>query len=257
MASQGSRVKRKRASQFRVGTSGYQYDHWKGVFYPVDLPRSEWFAFYARHFDTVEINNTFYRLPEPHVFDAWRADAPAGFLYALKFSRYGTHRKRLKDPRQPLDLFVPRARRLRASLGPILVQLPPHWRVNVERLETFLAAMPGSLRWTVEFRDPSWLCEPVFELLTRYNVALCLHDMIDEHPVRITADFTYLRFHGRRYGGSYPARTLAAQARRVREYMANGLDVYAYFNNDIGGHAVRNALDLRRYVEGVHQRAVA
>jgi uncharacterized protein YecE (DUF72 family) len=250
-------VRRKRAGQVRIGTSGYQYDHWKGLFYSPDLPRSAWFSFYARHFDTVEINNTFYRLPAPHVFDAWRTAAPDGFLYAIKFSRYGTHRKRLKDPQQPLGLFVPRARRLQASLGPILVQLPPHWRVNLERLENFLVALPGSLRWTIEFRDPSWLCKPVFDLLARHNVALCLHDMIPEHPVRITADFTYLRFHGRRYSGCYPARTLAAHARRIREYTANGLDVYAYFNNDVGGHAVRNALDLRRYVEGAHQRAVA
>jgi uncharacterized protein YecE (DUF72 family) len=248
---------RKRSGQLRVGTSGYQYDHWKGVFYPADLPRSEWFAFYARHFDTVEINNTFYRLPEPHVFDAWRAAAPDGFLYTVKFSRYGTHRKRLKDPRQPVQLFVSRARRLRASLGPVLVQLPPHWRVNIERLEAFVSVIPVTLRWTIEFRDPSWLCETVFDLLAARNIALCVHDMIPQHPWRITAGFTYLRFHGRRYRGSYPARTLATYAGRIREHAADGRDVYAYFNNDIGGHAVRNALELRRQVEGSHQRAVA
>jgi uncharacterized protein YecE (DUF72 family) len=247
----------KRTGRFRVGTSGYQYGHWKEVFYPADLPRAAWFSFYARHFDTVEINNTFYRLPAPHVFDTWRASAPDGFLYAVKFSRYGTHRKRLKDPRQPVELFVPRARRLQASLGPVLVQLPPHWRVNLERLENFLAVIPRGIRWTIEFRDPSWLCQSVYDLMARHNVALCLHDMIPEHPARITADFTYLRFHGRRYGGSYAAQALAAQARRIREYTASGLDVYVYFNNDIGGHAVRNALDLRRYVEGARQRAVA
>lgn len=247
----------KRAGRVRIGTSGYQYDHWKGAFYPADLPRAEWFSFYARHFDTVEINNTFYRLPAPQIFSAWRAAAPEGFLYALKFSQYGTHRKRLKDPRQPVRLFVPRARRLAASLGPVLVQLPPNWRVNLERLESFVAVLPHRLRWTVEFRDPSWLCESVFDLLAARNIALCLHDMIADHPLRITADFTYLRFHGRRYQGSYPARTLATYARRIRDYSARGLDVYAYFNNDIGGHAVYNALDLRRYVEGSRERAVA
>lgn len=244
----------KRRGNFRVGTSGYQYDHWKELFYPADLPRSAWFAFYARHFDTVEINNTFYRLPGSNVFDAWRSAAPPGFLYALKLSRYGTHRKRLKEPKQSVDLFVSRARRLRGTLGPILVQLPPHWRVNVERLEGFLSVAPRSLRWTVEFRDPSWLCEPVFERLAAHNVALCIHDIIPDHPCRVTADFTYLRFHGRRYHGSYTPRALAAQARRIREFLDSGLDVYAYFNNDIGGHAVRNALDLRRYVEGEAKR---
>lgn len=243
--------------QLRVGTSGYQYDHWRGTFYPLDLPKSQWFAYYARHFDTVEINNTFYRLPGPHVFNAWRAAAPPGLIYALKFSRYGTHRKRLRDPRQPVRLFMSRARRLRSCLGPILVQLPPRWRVNPERLRDFLALLPHPPRWAVEFRDPSWLCEPIFELLAKYGVALCVHDMLPDHPRRLTADFTYLRFHGRNYGGNYTPQQLAAQARRVRAYLADGVDVYAYFNNDAEGYAVRNALDLRRYVEGAEQRAVA
>lgn len=243
--------------ELRVGTSGYQYDHWRGVFYPRDLPKSRWFAYYARHFDTVEINNTFYRLPETRVFDAWRAAAPLGFRYAVKFSRFGTHRKRLKDPAQPIALFVSRARHLGAELGPILVQLPPRFRVNLPRLETFLSLLPRALRWTIEFRDPSWLCEPVYERLAAYGVALCVHDLLPEHPRRLTGDFAYVRFHGRNYGGNYTTQALVSQARRIRAYLADGVDVYAYFNNDIGGHAVRNALDLRRYAEGAGQRAVA
>src|ERR1051325_8362456 len=123
-----------RRGELRIGTSGYQYTHWKGAFYPRNLPRSQWFAYYARHFETVEINNTFYRLPTAQVFDAWRAAAPAGFLYALKFSSYGTHRKRLREPKQPVQLYLSRAKRLQTALGPILVQLPPHLRVNLERL---------------------------------------------------------------------------------------------------------------------------
>ncbi|HWP26835.1 MAG TPA: DUF72 domain-containing protein [Xanthobacteraceae bacterium] len=245
------------AARLRVGTSGYQYDHWRGVFYPADLPKSQWFAFYARHFDTVEINNTFYRLPGPHVFDAWAAAAPPRFLYALKFSRYGTHRKRLRDPARLIELFLSRARRLKSCLGPVLVQLPPRWQANAERLEAFLAAVPQPPRWVIEFRDPSWLSEPIFALLAKYKVALCVHDMIPDHPRRLTADFTYLRFHGRAYGGSYTPQQLAAQARRIRGYLADGIHVYAYFNNDAGGHAVRNALDLRRYVTGAEHRAVA
>lgn len=247
----------RRRAAFRVGTSGYQYDHWKGAFYPADLPRSEWFAYYARHFDTVEINNTFYRLPGPNVFDAWGTAAPPGFIYALKFSGYGTHRKRLKDPQQPIELFVGRARRLRHALGPILIQLPPRFKVNRERLEPFVRALPRPPRWAIEFRDPSWLCEPVFDLLAAHGVALCLHDMLPDHPRRITADFTYLRFHGRRYSGNYSPQVLVANARRIRAWLADGVDVYAYFNNDVGGHAVHNALDLRRYVLGGTQRAVA
>lgn len=241
--------------RLRVGTSGYQYDHWRGVFYPADLPKSHWFEHYARHFDTVEINNTFYGLPAPGVFDAWRAAAPPGLVYALKFSRYGTHRKKLKDARPLIRTFVSRARRLRSHLGPILVQLPPHWRVNAKRLEGFLRAVPRGLRWAVEFRDPSWLCEPVFEALTRHGAALCWHDLLPRHPHRLTAQFAYLRFHGRDYAGNYPAARLRAHARRLRDYLARDVDVYVYFNNDVGGHAVRNALDLRRYVTG--QRAPA
>jgi uncharacterized protein YecE (DUF72 family) len=243
--------------ELRVGTSGYQYDHWRSKFYPPELPKSQWFVFYGRHFDTVEINNTFYRLPGPHVFDAWRAAAPPGFIYALKFSRYGTHQKRLKDPLQPIELFIERASRLKSYIGPVLVQLPPRWGVNQERLAEFLAAVPRPPRWVVEFRDPSWLCEPVYALLAKHNVALCLHDMLPDHPRRVTADFTSLRFHGRRYSGNYAAQALVAQARRIRSYLSDGIDVYAYFNNDAEGFAVRNALDLRRYAEGAVHRAVA
>lgn len=243
--------------KLRVGTSGYQYGHWKGRFYPEDLPKRLWFGHYARHFDTVEINNTFYRLPGPGVFDAWQQAAPAGFLYALKFSRYGTHRKRLRAPAQPIRLFTSRARRLKEHLGPVLVQLPPRWHANPERLKAFVARLPEGLRWAIEFRDPSWLTEPVFDLLAQRNVALCIHDMLADHPRRLTADFAYLRFHGERYGGSYSAQALAAHARRIRAWMADGIDVYAYFNNDAEAYAVRNAADLRRYAGDVGQRAVA
>lgn len=253
----GRRRSRRRHGRLRVGTSGYQYEHWRGVFYPPELPRAQWFAWYARHFDTVEINNTFYRLPAAPVFDAWRKAAPPGMTYALKFSRFATHMKRLREPEQPIALFLERARRLKSTLGPILVQLPPRWHVNVERLHAFLAALPRARRWALEFRDPSWLGEPVYALLAKHRVALCVHDMLAEHPRPVTADFTYLRFHGRRYGGSYTRAALAAQARRVRDCLAQGIDVYAYFNNDVEGHAVRNALDLRRYVQEADRRAVA
>jgi uncharacterized protein YecE (DUF72 family) len=232
----------------RIGTSGYQYRHWKGVFYPEGLPQRGWFGHYARRFDTVEINNTFYRLPAPEVFDAWRKQAPSGFRYAIKFSRFGTHVKRLRDPQAVVDLFVERARRLEETLGPILVQLPPRWGVNAGRLAAFLEALPGDVRWSLEFRDPSWLCEEVFDLLQEHNCALCQHDMIARHPRRVTADWVYLRYHGDHYRGSYTHQYLTAQARRIREYVSEGLDVYAYFNNDERGYAVFNAEELRRYL---------
>jgi uncharacterized protein YecE (DUF72 family) len=239
-----------RRGRLRVGTSGYVYDHWRGVFYPRALPKTRWFGHYAAQFDTVEINNTFYRLPRPEVFDAWRAAAPRGFCFALKFSRYGTHLKHLKDPAGPITAFMERARRLGEHLGPILVQLPPHWSADPARLEGFLAAAPRDQRFAVEVRDPRWLVEPVYEVLRRHGAALCIHDLIGGHPRELTADFVYQRFHGHRYGGSYSPQRLSAEARSIRHHLARGLDVFVYFNNDAGGHAVSNARDLRRYVGG-------
>jgi uncharacterized protein YecE (DUF72 family) len=237
-------------ARVRIGTSGYQYQHWKGVFYPEALRSREWFAFYARHFDTVEINNSFYGLPSGETFDAWRAQAPPGFLYALKFSRYGSHMKRLKEPRATISTFLQPARRLGKILGPILVQLPPNWRVDAGRVAGFLKAAPRSVRWALEFRDASWLVEDVFTVLENHNAALCIHDMIENHPRRITADWIYMRFHGERYGGSYTAQKLAAEARWIKQHLAEGKDVFAYFNNDVQGYAVKNAADLKRYVSG-------
>lgn len=234
--------------QFRVGTSGYQYDHWKGLFYPESLAKKGWLIHYAKFFDTVEINNTFYRLPSTETFDAWRKQAPVGFCYALKFSRYGSHVKRLKDPRSTIKLFLQRARRLKGLLGPILVQLPPHWNANTERLEMFLRAAPASERWAFEFRDPSWLCEEVFSILRKHNAALCIHDMIEDHPRQITADWIYLRFHGDRYAGSYSRQALRAQALWIKRQLDEDNDVFAYFNNDAEGYAVQNAAALKSYL---------
>ena len=229
----------------RIGTSGYQYDHWKGVFYPEDLAKKRWFAHYAAHFDTVEINNTFYRLPQGHVFTAWREQTPPGFCYALKFSRYASHLKRLKDPEEPIARFLERATRLQEFLGPILVQLPPRWNVDVGRFADFLNAAPDTCRWAIEFRDPRWLCEEIYTLLRRHNAALCIHDLISDHPHLVTADWVYLRFHGADHGGNYPHQALMALEREIAQYLGDGLDVFAYFNNDVHGYAVRNAVALR------------
>ena len=233
-----------------VGTSGFHYAHWRGVFYPRELPAREWFAHYAQRFDTVEVNNTFHRLPEASVFDAWRERAPVGFCYALKFSRYGSHMKRLRTPRATIRRFLTGAERLGDRLGPILVQLPPNWRADPARLAAFLDAVPRRRRCSVEFRDPSWLVDASFDVLRRHRAALCIHDLIDDHPRELTSDWAYLRFHGVGYGGSYPSQALVAWARRIRGWLARGWDVYAYFNNDREGHAVANAATLRRYVLG-------
>src|SRR5215216_5749808 len=175
-----------RKPQIRVGCSGWQYKHWRGDFYPVDVPQSRWFDHYTHTFDTVEINNSFYRLPEPATFAKWRAQAPRRFVYAVKASRFLTHMKKLKDPEQPLSRFFENVRELGSQLGPVLYQLPPRWPIDLERFEHFLSALPPGYRHTVEFREPSWLDERIFALLRRYKVALCLHDMQGSATERMT-----------------------------------------------------------------------
>lgn len=234
--------------ELRIGTSGYQYDDWRGRFYPHDLPKSRWLEHYARTFDTVEINNTFYRLPRPEVFTAWRRQAPRGFLYAVKMSRFATHMKHLRDPEQTLGRFFEGAENLGPTLGPILVQLPPRWNADAERLDAFLRAAPRRHRWAVEVRNASWLAEPVYAVLRRHRAALVLHDLLPAHPRVVTAPFTYLRFHGAsggKYAGTYDDVELENEARWITKQLAEGRDVYAYFNNDVGGHAVEDALRLR------------
>jgi len=160
----------------RIGCSGWIYRHWRGLFYPERLPAKDWFAFYAAQFDTVEINNSFYRLPRSGAFDAWRAQAPAGFAYAVKANRFITQAKKLKECEEPLDRMLPLVRRLGPTLGPILYQLPPRLRVNLDRLERFLALLPRDLAHVFEFRDPSWYGEATLALLDRFGAGFVVHD---------------------------------------------------------------------------------
>jgi uncharacterized protein YecE (DUF72 family) len=232
----------------RIGTSGFHYNHWRRVFYPEELPKSRWFSYYARYFDTVEINNTFYHLPPGPTFDGWRKQAAPGFVYALKFNRYGSHWMRLKTPAATIGNFLNAAKRLKEVLGPVLVQLPPRWNIDAERLDDFLKAAPRAVRWAVEFRDPRWLCPEIYEILQRHRSALCIHDMIENHPRILTTDWTYLRYHGHRYSGNYSSKHLANEAKWMDRQLADGADVFAYFNNDVEGHAVANAVELKRHL---------
>src|ERR687891_1090089 len=161
----------------RVGCSGWQYKHWRGNLYPIDLPQKRWFEHYASLFDTVEINNSFYRLPEARTFASWASRAPMRFLFAVKASRFLTHMKKLKDPEEPIERLFSRMRALGRHLGPVLYQLPPGWKLDRERLEHFLQALPKGIRHVLEFREPSWYADDVSALLERYRVARCLHDM--------------------------------------------------------------------------------
>src|SRR5215204_367437 len=161
-------------SALRVGCSGWQYKHWRGDFYP-DVPASRWLEHYASHFDTVEINNSFYRLPEAHSFEAWQRRVPPGFLYAVKASRYITHMKKLKDASPSIDLLFSRVTHLNDALGPVLYQLPPRWPLNLERFNTFLRSLPSKFTHVIEFRDPTWYVDDIFDALRARDVSLCLH----------------------------------------------------------------------------------
>ena len=234
--------------RWRIGTSGWVYPHWQGVFYPSDLKQPHWFRHYAREFDTVEINNTFYRLPAEKTFDRWREQAPAGFTYAVKASRYITHVRRLKDCAEPLQRFLHRVQRLGNHLGPILYQLPPRWRANPERLAAFATLLPADRLHVFEFRDERWFTEPVREVLAEHNLSFCIFDMPGLRcPQWITGPIVYVRFHGSAslYAGRYTQEELAQWAETIRGFLATGRDVYAYFNNDAFGHAVINARELR------------
>jgi uncharacterized protein YecE (DUF72 family) len=238
-----------RIGRLRIGTSGWVYKQWKGVVYPADLPMRRWLAHYAELFDTVEVNNSFYRMPSDAAFHLWGEQVPADFLFAVKASRYITHMKKLKDPEGPVELFLERARELGQHLGPILYQLPPGWHVDIDRLRHFLSILPSHLTHVVEFRDPSWYTDEVRSALSECGVAFCVHDLRGElTPQWVTGRAVYVRFHGptaKAYAGAYSSAQLRVWATRIERWQQAGHDVYAYFNNDNSGHAIANARELR------------
>jgi uncharacterized protein YecE (DUF72 family) len=238
------------AAEIHIGTSGWHYKHWVGRYYPAGLRPDAMFAHYLRDFDTVELNNTFYQLPNETSFDNWRKSTPEHFLFAVKGSRFLTHMIKLKDAQRGLANFLPRAERLRRKLGPILWQLPPKWNANVERLEEFLAQLPKKHRYAFELRNPTWMTEDVYEVLRKYNAAFCIYELAGYHsPIEVTADWTYVRLHGptpHKYQGSYSDGQLAAWAQRIRDWSHTLKAIFVYFDNDDSAYAVENALTLKR-----------
>ncbi len=237
-------------ASIRIGCSGWQYRDWRGRFYPAGLAAGRWLEYYAEHFDTVELNASFYRLQAATTFRAWSRRLPDGFAMAVKASRYLTHTKRLRDPAEPLARLWSRAEELGPHLGPVLYQLPPRWKFDGERLMGFLDALPDRLQ-AIEFRDRSWNTPRAYELLVQAGVALCLHDMPGSKPDPAPiGPFVYVRFHGagQRYGGRYGSDTLRAWADRLEAWREGGLSSWVYFNNDIGGEAPRDATRLRELV---------
>ena len=230
------------------------YRHWRGAVYPETLPTRRWFEFYSGLFNTVEINNSFYRLPAPATVESWAAQAPPDFVYSMKMGSFGSHRMKLADPGRWLANHLDRASRLGPAEGPTLVQLPPRWGKDLRRLDEFLSAAPSDKRWAIELRDPSWLGEDTYEVLRRHRAALCLHDLLPDLPWQLTTDWTYVRFHGPRaatepYMGRYNSKTISARSSLLSEWLGQGADVYAYFNNDDSGFAVGDALRLARELD--------
>ncbi len=236
-----------------IGTSGWVYKHWIDVLYPPKLPAGRYLPLYAAEFPTVEINRSYYRLPERPVFEGWREQSPPGFLFAVKASRFLTHMKKLKDPEEPLQRLMERVTGLGEKLGPILFQFPHTWAANVERLAAFVEALRiyPDYRFTFEFRHHSWLNREVYDLLERDGHALCL-PVFPGMPcdVRLVAPWTYIRFHGGNHGTGYTDGELDWWADRIREFQAERADVYAYFNNDPEGHALWDAERLRDRLAG-------
>ncbi len=235
-----------------VGTSGFVYDHWRSRFYPEKLAKAKWLGFYATHFTTVELNNSFYRLPSEANFANWRDSSPANFIFAVKVSRFITHIKRLKNTEEAVETFITRAKFLGEKLGPFLYQLPPNMHRNDEVLASFLSTLPQGMKYVVEFRHQSWLEEKVFEILGKYNVGLCIFDMPSfTCPLAVTADFAYIRFHGSTglYFSCYSDEQLADWAEKLANLAANLKEIYIYFNNDAEAFAVRNAKTIRGYLQ--------
>lgn len=234
-----------------VGTSGWQYKHWRGPFYPDDLAQDEWLVHYAQAFSCVEINNSFYGLPERHLLRSWLERTPPEFRFTLMAPRTITHYKKLKNCENQVSTLFTRLDGLGDRLGPVLFQLPPRWRCNARRLRSFLDTLPEHFRYAFEFRDTTWHCDEVFELLGEYRAAFCVFDINGvTTPLASTADFVYVRLHGPAgtHTGNYHPQTLRGWAGRARGWLRKQKNVYLFFDNDERAYAARNAQRIRRYL---------
>jgi len=232
-----------------IGTSGWKYRHWEGTFYPANLKKKDQLQYFTAYFDTVELNNSFYRQPTLQNFEAWEAQSPAHFTYAVKANRYFTHLKKLNVSRNEIVEFLDASLGLGKKLGPILFQLPPKWQINTDRLERFLEILPSGYRYTFEFRNETWYHEAVFSLLKQYDCAFCIYDLGGhQSPIVATADFVYIRLHGpgEKYQGSYSRSALTKWAELCNAWLQENKDVYLYFDNDQEGYAAFNAIELKK-----------
>jgi uncharacterized protein YecE (DUF72 family) len=234
-----------------IGTSGWHYKHWRGKFYPADLKAEEQLDYYLTFFDTVEINNSFYRLPSRETFLKWYIDTPSKFLFSVKASRYITHMKKFNGSEEALDVFLSNAEALAEKLGTVLFQLPPGWKINPERFDNFLSMLPRGGRFVFEFRNSSWYNAEIYAMLRKRNCAFCIYELGGHaSPLMVTADFVYIRLHGPgdKYQGSYQDDCLKKWAEHLLQWRDAGKDVYIYFDNDQEAFAVFNALSLKDLV---------
>lgn len=235
-------------STVRIGTSGWHYEHWKGTFYPEDIKNADMLAFYAERFKTVEINNSFYKLPETKTMQNWRDTVKKQFLFAVKASRYITHVKKLKDGGDTFPNLRERIDALESKLGPVLFQLPPGWSCNRDRLVDFCGSLPEGYRYAFEFRNRDWWNDDVLHILQDKGAAFCIYELNGTRsPFSVTGDFVYIRLHGpdAAYQGDYDDPTLSEWADRIAGWLKEGKDVYCYFDNDQAGYAARNAMRLK------------
>jgi len=234
-----------------IGTSGWVYKDWKGIFYPEDLSERKWLEFFSKHFKTVELNSPFYRLPSESVFLGWHERTPKDFVFSVKVSRFISHVKYLKDCKEPWLTFYNRAKLLKEKLGPFLIQLPPNWKKDLKRLKDFvkmIREISPKEKFTFEFRNESWFCPEVFQFFKKEkNITFCISDSGRYPQAReVFGDFAYIRFHGpgSLYSSKYSKDQLREWAIKIKNFFKKDLDVFCYFNNDFQGFAIEDAKEL-------------
>ncbi|MGA2193329.1 MAG: DUF72 domain-containing protein [Nitrospirota bacterium] len=235
-----------------IGTSGWNYKHWKGPFYPDGMPDSKLLEFYSRRFRTVELNTTFYHLPLETSVKSWRDSVPEDFIFAVKASRFITHIKRLKDAGDAVKTLLGRMKPLGRKMGPVLFQLPPTFGFDISRLEEFLDALPRGPRYAFELRNQAWFKPETYDTLSRHGAAFCVYDLKGVFaPREVTSSIVYFRLHGPggAYAGSYGDDFLSGLAQSFARWIGEGKDVYCYFDNDEAGYAAKNALKLSELME--------
>jgi uncharacterized protein YecE (DUF72 family) len=240
----------------KIGTSGWMYKHWIGRFYPKDIKNKKMLKFYCRKFSTVEINNTFYQLPDPDSIKNWINETPKDFIFTVKANRYITHMKNLKEPQKITKKFFNIIKNFENNIGPVLFQLSSNWHVNIERLENFVPVLPDNYDYVFELRHPSWFCDEVYGLLRKNNIAFCFHDYDNKKtPLEITSqDLIYIRLHGSNanYKKLYSNNELNWWTKKIAKWTSEGKKIYVFFNNDAFGSAITNAIEIREKLKALN-----